>query len=219
MPPVILALAKGVAQRMLVAGATSYFQQYGSRNVGPGRSAHRYQPEAQEFANRTQTATAAVAGFAAALTKIPSKIEAMGESLINAQAGHAAYNGRFAQSMATLEIGRFRRNVEMAQGTAGTFSALTNSQDRLERALLPLKQLSQNLSNLIQTGGNSAVAGTIDYLSKFGEANKSMEPAWIKGFRLAMEAAINAANGQPQTPYVIEMMRNMADRERRRPPI
>ncbi len=221
MHPALIAIGKAAGQALLRAGVAARNQSHSGGGYHGGMAGTGNTQVEGNFHRMALAAAAAVHPLAAlgvAAASIPGKIERMGNSLIAGQSGHQAYNARFANALASLEVDRFRRNVRMAQNTSGTFSMLANSQSGLEKSLQPIKELVQNLNNVAQVGANNAAQAAVDQLSKWDAANGGVGGAIASTLRLAF----NILNGPRQDPLSVQLINQLADGitdRRREPPI
>lgn len=166
----------------------------------PGTS--RPNVDLHPFARSLIEATGAIGKFTLAAAAFPSKVAALGDTMIAGQAQHAAYNGNFQGALAALEVGRHRRNLAMAAGTSGSFGSLVQSQNRLENQTAPYERGVQTLNNVIQTFGNRLTATIVEGIDK---ATGSKFPKWMEQLNESM------GPGGQRTPMSVQLLQDLSE--------
>lgn len=85
------------------------------------------------------------AGAFVSLIPIIKTLQIVGSGLIESQRRHVAYNATIASAVATLDFERLNQSIEFARRTSTSTQSLTQSQARLEQAMLPGQAAAKNL--------------------------------------------------------------------------
>jgi hypothetical protein len=83
-------------------------------------------------------------------------------SLVASQQQIVQYNGVMRSAQMSLEAERIGRDMRKGAATQSSFSELARSQDRLERARLPLEIAKQNADNRIAAAANREAAALLE---------------------------------------------------------
>lgn len=84
-----------------------------------------------------------------AIVTLPIKIQQWGDELVESQRHLKDLSGTMAGAFSTLDAERFGRNIDIAGRTADSTKDLTQSQSRLEDALVPWESLTTNIENRV----------------------------------------------------------------------
>lgn len=114
-----------------------------------------------QFANRLAAASTVLSMFTAGVGVAVTAVKALhgfASVLVDSQRGTARFSGTMSAATAGLEVGRVGRELSQAQATGPSFSKLTHSLDKLERAMQPFRESFTNALN-------EAVSGMIDVVT------------------------------------------------------
>ncbi len=95
-------------------------------------------------------------------------------SLVASQQQIVQYNGVMRSAQMSLEAERIGRDMRKGALTQGSYSELARSQDRLERARLPLDIAKQNADNKIAAEANNAAAAALELQIEMSETLKEI---------------------------------------------
>ena len=138
--------------------AQPMFQMAGQND--PGNAAYTV----NNFTHSVAAALGPMTGFTSNLINAVRAVHGWTSALTDSQRGVAKYSGPMSLSLAKLDTARMFRDIDMAKGTAKTFTDLTASLDRLEQAIHPWQKAFQNAINW----GTSKVAGiTASFMNAF----------------------------------------------------
>ena len=166
-------------------------------------------------------AIGAVAGATNELVQLPKRIRDLGNAALESTRHLTQMNGIIATAYAQLDADRYRRNVAFARDTAGTTRSLTESQSRLEKALLPIQTDLANFGNRLVSATENILAAVIEW---FNKNQWTLEVATFFNSGLALMRAINEIlkkwdrkADKPEFPILSEVVFELANRNRNNP--
>jgi hypothetical protein len=124
------------------------------------------QQAVSQFTNRILTVVPALTAFAGAAAVAVKALHGFGSLLVDSQRGTARYSGSMSGALAGLEVGRIGRDIQSSQNTGGSFVRLTQSLDKLERAMQPFRDLMTNVLNSVTSELMDAVTPLVRYVGQ-----------------------------------------------------
>lgn len=144
------------------------------------------------------------------VAKLPARLRDFGAALVDSQSRLAQYSGSIAASVGRLRGDRFRRELQLAGATSGSFGQLSRSQSALEDKLMPYRIGATNLLNGITSSLQRLLTTAIDVLEKVSSLDD-----WFKS---VFVGEIKKDEGNALSRLVKELAREKGP-ARRFPPI
>lgn len=109
------------------------------------------------LSQKLRLAAASVVAFTASIPAAIKGLQLFASALVDRQSGTAKFSGIMSAASASLEVGRVGREISQAGATGPSFVKLTQSLDKLERAMQPFREAFTNLLN----NGTSALLNVV----------------------------------------------------------
>lgn len=220
--------ARQAAQRSRGNGPPSFIQNMFGQNSYFGRIAQNFGSAKMNFKQGNNLAgavdSAKVAGdvskpfiaTAIAIATFPKIIKEWGASLIESKRQLGEFNAAYSVATMRLDVNRFQRNLRLSNATSGSFSRMTQMQNKLEDRLAPYAIAGANALLKIATLALN-VADKVVQITEIAVVVSGWSPV-LK----AIGRWLNANEQQPQNQPLADLAQALGRgnfQRRQRPPM